>query len=325
MPLLRINATSSGLSLHDMKRPVARRLSEMASQPGPAILMLHGYKYAPSSQNHCPHSKIFAAGARGWPAQLGFGGAHDEGLGIAFGWYARGALRAAHDRAAQQGETLAMIVALLRAHRPDRPVHVIAHSLGSEAALSALPHLPRGAIDRMILLTGASFAKQARARLDSPAGRSVEILNVTSRENDLFDAVFERIIRSQAPGDHAIGQGIQAPNVLNLQLDCARTAASLARFGYPLGPSERRVCHWSSYKRQGIMAFYADFLRNPGGLSMARLAAQLPQEAAPRWSRLFSRPVQLPARASRFSLQFTRLGARSGALSAPGPMKNELT
>ncbi|MEP1611927.1 MAG: hypothetical protein ABJL72_08390 [Roseobacter sp.] len=290
MPLIRINATPDGLILHDTPQPAVRRLCSMASRPGPAIIMVHGYKYAPGTASHCPHKKIFGSEAHSWPTQLGFDGkTPDEGLGIALGWHARGSLKAMHKRAAELGEHIAVIVAMLRSHTPNRPIHIIAHSLGSEATLNALLHLPQGAINRMILLTGASFADHAEKILKTPAGRSIEVLNVTSRENDLFDAGFERLIRPSLPDDHAIGQGISAPNVATLQLDCQTTMQNLGRLGFPVEPSQKRICHWSCYKRSGVMQIYSAFLRTPGVLPFDMLRSILPEQAAPRWSRFFAR------------------------------------
>lgn len=292
MPLLRINASADGITLHGSPQPAARRLCAMAARPGPAIIMVHGFKYAPGSSLHCPHRKIFGRGPHSWPRHLGFeGSSPDEGLAIAFGWQARGSLKSMHQRAADLGESIAVIVALLRAHSPARPIHIIAHSLGSEAALNALAHLPQGAVDRIVLLTGASFAGSAATLLNTPAGRAAEVLNVTSRENDLFDAAFERLVPAAQSGDRAIGQGIAAPNVANIQLDCHGAIAGLSQMGFDVGTASKRVCHWSAYKRPGIMQFYNSFLRSPDRFPLTGLQRILPTEVAPRWSRLFARHI----------------------------------
>jgi pimeloyl-ACP methyl ester carboxylesterase len=296
--------------------------------------MVHGYKYKPGSEHHCPHAKIFGDTADDWPAQLQFGtDTPDEGLGIALGWDARGTLRKVHRRATDTGKRLATIVKLLRRHTPHRPVHIVAHSLGAELALSALAHLPRGAVDRMVLLTGASYSRRASDMLQTPAGRSVEVLNITSRENDLFDAAFERLVPAPAPGDRAIGLGIDAGNVTNIQLDCAQTLLGFDRMGFKVAAPSRRICHWSAYTRPGVMAFYNAFLRDPAMLPQARLAQWLPREAAPRWSRLLPaftarpRAGRTPDRAPELGLSLSpellgsRMSYRGGALT--GRRKNE--
>lgn len=292
MPLLRINTTDLGLSLHESAQPVTARLRNYARCAGPAIVMVHGYKYAPGTKAHCPHRKILNETPDQWPARLGFGtGCSQEGLGIAFGWYARGRLKDVHARAVSLSASLAELVAALRAQAPDRPVHILAHSLGAEIALGALACLKGRAVDRMILLTGASYAGYAARMLRTDAGRKCDLLNVTSRENDLFDAAFERLTRPCDPKDRTLGQGIDVPNALTLQLDCERTLEALSEIGLQIASSSRRICHWSAYTRPGVMSLYAAFLRDPKKLNLGVLSQILPQRLAPRWSRLLPATV----------------------------------
>ncbi|MBL0900417.1 MAG: alpha/beta hydrolase, partial [Reyranella sp.] len=89
-----------------------------------------------------------------------------------------------------------------------RGVQVIAHSMGARVALAALPQVAPGQITRLILLAAAETRGRALAALDSPAGRSVEVINVTTRENDLFDACFEWGIHLGL--STSIGQGLGA-------------------------------------------------------------------------------------------------------------------
>ncbi|MGC3939391.1 hypothetical protein ACOTTU_16420 [Roseobacter sp. EG26] len=182
------------------------------------------------------------------------------------------------------------MITVLRRRAPERPVHVIAHSLGSEIALSALPHLAPHQLNRMVLLTGASFSSRARAMLRTPAGLTTEVLNVTSRENDLFDMAFERMVTPPVPRDTAIGQGIDLPNVTTVQLDCPETLTVLQKLDLPVAPPERRVCHWSTYLRPGAMALYARLLRDSDAVDPRALGRMLPNTTAPRWSR-FKRPA----------------------------------
>lgn len=311
MPVLRINATSQGLALHE--GPAALRLPEI--NDGPVVIMLHGYKYAPSRPEHSPHAKIFNETDAGWPAQLGFDGRRrDEGLAIAFGWYARGPLASAFRRATRLGQSIAVLIAMLKSQAPSRPVHVVAHSLGAQAALSALRHLPRGSLDRLILLTGAAHRDHAERMLDTPAGRGCELFNVTSRENDLFDLVFERLVAGGAPRDRALGQGIDAPNARTLQLDCPQTLEALRGLGFEVAPARRRVCHWSAYTRPGAMALYAAILRQPERLPLAVFDAILPETQMPRWSRLTARGDVRSA----FTPPALSLALRAGKRMMPG-------
>ena len=306
MPLLNVNATATGLSLHATSWSADTRICDLARGPGPAILMVHGYKYAPGSARHCPHQKIFRAGRGAWPAALGFDGqTPQEGLGIAFGWYARGPLAKVHSRARHLGWHLARIIRMLHKTHTDRPIHLIGHSLGVEVILNALPNVPEAAVDRMILLSGASYQSDALNMLASPAGRRADVLNVVSRENDVFDAAFERLVPRRVFADRAIGDGLDAPNVVNLQIDCNASLRALASLSLGIAPARNRICHWSTYRRAGAMTLYNEFLRRPSSLKPDHLRQVLPDQLQPRWSRLkpkltdvkpFRHPILHPAR-----------------------------
>jgi len=153
--------------------------------------------------------------------------------------------------------------------------------------LSALAHLAPGALGRIILLAGAEFGHHAGAALATPAGRAAEIVNVTTRENDLFDALLEWLIPAPARGDRSLGLALASgPNVLTLQLDDGETLGALGRAGFEIAPPVARICHWSPYTRAGALPFYARLLRDPDRPSLAQLRAALPERAAPRWSRI---------------------------------------
>ncbi|WP_415921347.1 alpha/beta hydrolase [Tateyamaria sp. SN6-1] len=299
MPILRLNAGPGGLTLNGSPAPAVPALRRAALGTGPVMILIHGFKYDPNHAACSPHTTIFGQGARcarpthvSWLQPLGFGtGAQDEGLAIAFGWRARGGLWQAQRSAQAAGGHLADVITLLRAAHPARPVHVITHSMGSEVMFEALPALRAGDVGRIIALSGASYASRAMTAMHSPAGRAAELFNVTSRENDLFDFMFERLIVPPVPGDWAMGVGLDLPNAVTLQLDCARSLEVLPRFGGHVGAPARRVCHWSSYTRPGALPFYARALRMPRAVPLSPLRAALPDVVAPRWSRMFARPA----------------------------------
>lgn len=299
MAVFRINAHEDRPRLHMGGGAVERDLSRLGEIAGPVILMVHGYNYQPGHPSHCPHTKIFSlrspastGRASSWLRQLGFGTGHaNEGLAVAFGWPSRNAIWQAKRRARSAGIALAKTVAALRRHVPNRPVNILAHSLGSELAFEALAHLPAGAIDRIILMTGASYISRAAEALGTPAGQTAELINVTSRENDTFDFLFERLIAPPRPGDRAIGQGLTAPNAVTLQLDCPDTLAHLNRIGLPIGPPQRRICHWSAYTRPGVLRAYHDLLRHHDTIPLSLIKQGLPESPAPRWSRLLAPPA----------------------------------
>jgi pimeloyl-ACP methyl ester carboxylesterase len=263
MPLLRINASTQGLSLHGSAQSVQGALTQAAAQQGPVVIMVHGYKYSPFITKNCPHARIFAV--HGWPMPLGVH--QNDVLGIAFGWHARGGLRRAYGTALERARDLAQLISSFRGRRE---VNLIAHSLGATICLAALPYLRTGDVGRIVLLSGAAHLGLATHAMDTPAGRSCEMFHVTSGENALFDQVFERVI----PDTGAIGRGLSCRHAMRVHIDCDRTLSSLSELGYPLGPPQRRVCQWSSYTRPGVMSLNAALLN--GALPFCDLRSAIP-------------------------------------------------
>jgi len=301
MAILWINAHEGRPWEHHGNGTLFDELARVGRTDGPAIVLIHGYKYQPGHPDHCPHKQIFSLDSEnswnrtsGWLRQLGFGTGHPaERLAVAFGWGSRGAIWHVQRQTRSAGLALARTAIALRRQSAQRPVHILAHSLGSELAFEAMHHLPEGAIDRIIVMTGASYQGRAMAALGTPAGRTAEVINGTSRENDVFDFLFERLIPPVGPDDRAIGNGLTASNAVTLQLDCADTLVHLDRLGLPVGPPERRVCHWSAYTRPGILRVYHDLFRHRDALPLNLLRRGLPERSAPRWSRLLA-PMALP-------------------------------
>ena len=285
MPLIRLSVhpETGRAALHASPQSPVAALRRAASGHGPIIIMVHGDKYDPTQAATCPHRKIFNA-KNGWPAALH--ATDNQALGIAFGWRARGPLRDVFNAAGLLGKELAEIVGKLCQAAPHRPLHLIAHSMGAEVALAALCQSPAGSISRVILLTAASFQSHAALALSSPAGCRAELINVVSRENDLFDFAIERLVSGINDIDRTLGHGLVASNALTVQLDCPATLLALTRLNVPIAPSRRRVCHWSGYTRPGALAFYARLMQSPSALPLSTLREALPTGAAPRWSRL---------------------------------------
>ncbi|MEQ6202640.1 hypothetical protein ABMC88_06250 [Sulfitobacter sp. HNIBRBA2951] len=279
MPLLRINAAVQGLCLHGSAQPVASALSQRLAGRDPVVVMVHGYKYSPFVADHCPHARLFHA--QGWPAGLGvFDGSQSA---IAFGWHARGGLRTAHSHALERAVRLAELV---RALRGRGPVHLITHSLGATLVLAALPYLNEGDVARIVVLNGAAHLGLARHALATPCGQAATLFHVTSRENRFYDLGFEAIVA----GSGTMGRGLQARNTVEIQISCAQTLAGLRGLGYDIAPPQHRVCHWSSYKRPGVMALNAALLN--GALDLPQLRAIKPQ-VAPRWTAVLRRKSQV--------------------------------
>jgi hypothetical protein len=279
---IRADADPAGLRL-DRDR-LRRKLDALPAQ-APVVVMIHGWRYAPGFAQDCPHGSILSLDpplrdrrAVSWPRHLGLDGR--AALGIALAWHAKCDPWRAHLRAGRTGPALAEIARTVHG-QTGRPIQVIAHSMGARVALAALPHLLPGQIDRMILLAAAETRGRALAALDTPAGRSVEVVNVTTRENDLFDACFEWGIHLGLRTSIGQGLGCTRPNWHDLWIDQPRTLQALANLGHPLHDPPRRICHWSPYLRPGTIALYRALIE--GGLSARDLPRNRPGR---RWSRL---------------------------------------
>jgi len=256
----------------------------------PVVVMIHGYKFSPSCPQRSPHRHILGLDpdpskrrVLSWPRHLRL---DKTGLGIAFGWEAAGALPRAYRQAADAGEALARLLTLVEAVR-GAPAHVIAHSLGARVALTALPHLAPRASGRMILMQPAELQGPALAALATPTGRAAQVVAVTGRENDLFDALFEwgvaplsRSLMSRQARSVGAGLADAPPNWIDLAIDRPGVLAALATLGHCIAPPARTVCHWSGYLRPGVFPLYRAVI--DGRLPIATLRATLLADAVLR-------------------------------------------
>jgi len=308
MTLIPINATRNGLSLGDGSGDAPDHTIKAAltalPKGAPVVIMVHGKGYNPCDPARDPHALIFAPrGGFGrsrfvsWPRRLGFalpGPRQPLGLCFGLGWNATGALWHATDAADATADKLARLVHLIRRVDPTRRIDLIGHSLGARVILGAMPNLAANTIARVILLAGADFTTRARTARRSHAGQTAEFLNITTRENDLFDFLFERAI---APfgGQTALGRGVGArDNWLDIQLDNPATADALRGMGLPLAAPQVRICHWSVYLRPGVFRFYRGLIHDRDRLTLPVLHAALSAAPEPRWSRFKGAQTSAP-------------------------------
>ena len=302
MPILRVNAIGSIPKLADPrpKHPPLHDALKCHIGSGPVLIMLHGYRYSPSKHHLNPHEYILknatdlAQGqGQNWPHQMGYGTRMpDPGLCIAFGWEAGGTIWRAQREAGRAGLALASLIRQLDALGAG-PVNIIAHSLGARVALAALLHLRPGMIDRMILLTGAELRATAETALMSPAGRRSSVLNIVSRETDVFDFMSEWLVAPHRLGARALGSGLTLPHCLTAQIDHPDHLAGFRSLGFAVPAASQRMCHWSSYLRPGLFPLYRAFLDKDASLCLADLRNALPAPLTRRWSRLFAPPLPL--------------------------------
>ncbi len=284
MTLLHVNANGSLWRYRDLNQPDLVDLLAKLPPDRPVPILVHGFRYGPGIRGRDPHDTIFSHatslpdGDLPWPPHLGV--TPDGGdLGIAFGWNAYGSFWRARAEARRAGLALAALVGRVRAVSPSRRVTVIAHSLGARVMLSALPAINAGDIDRAILLFPAVLRSEVEEAFATRGGARTEIINVTSRENRLFD-LFASFLASGG-FDRPAGAGHSARHAgwADLRIDCAETLAHLNMLGYAIGGPERRICHWSSYMRPGVFALYRALIATPGALPLHRLTAKVPEAA----------------------------------------------
>ncbi|MEM8776041.1 MAG: alpha/beta hydrolase [Pseudomonadota bacterium] len=300
MPLVQINAGQDGLKLHKARHSFIPILRKALCTPGPIIIMVHGFKFSPGHAYACPHENILTLNpkrsgwkVKSWPKALGFGiRRRDEGVAIAFGWNGRGSIWQAYREAGSAAEQLSRLLRVLAHLAPERPVHFLAHSLGARVVLNAISNVQHPTLGRAILLNPAEFCEVARERLETSNGRQLQLINVTSRENDIFDLLLETFFAKCGETDRprCLGRGLFGlSNCLTLQIDNPDVVNALAKSGYMLGNKQSLICHWSTYLRDGVFEFYNDILRRPHELTLPDMRRTLAHTQDPRWSKLINR------------------------------------
>jgi len=264
-------------------------------------VMVHGFRFAPGAAAHDPHRHILALAptrscwkAVSWPRHLHLD-RPGAGLGIGFGWQARGRLDRVAQRAFDIGAQMAGMIRCINMLRPGVHVNIIAHSLGARVALSALAALPRGDVDRIILLSGAEYRDHARSAMRSPAGRAVQVLNVTSGENAPFDALFRLSVPPPRLTDWPLAAGLpDLAGWTDLRVDCPHGLAALRSLGFATRAPTTRICHWSTYLRPGLFRLYRA-LCAPGQTDLLPRLAEALHRPGPQRSAAFAIPMRRAA------------------------------
>jgi hypothetical protein len=123
-----------------------------------------------------------------------------------------------------------------------------------------LAHCGQGYVHSAILLNAADFTKNALRAQARHAGTPFQMINVTSRENAVFDLLTELCLLAPLQSERALGRGLDGPHALTLRLDHLDDRSALASLGFAVPPPDRSICHWSTYLRPGTGAIYRALL-----------------------------------------------------------------
>ena len=302
----------------------------------PLVVLVNGFQYDPSRvyfdpphhpKADNPHCRIYhfeqydkdiemRHHSTGWPRGLGIvqddGGAN--GLAIGFGWdsdpsplgsllkHGLNHYAVAYQRAEEAAWHLVAVLDQIVRLRPERPIDLFCHSLGSRVVIRAIARaadreLPKDlksrlhpiveAIDRVIILAGAEKVMEAQLMmrrlhrtLNEPDPETAleyskipSFYNVVSRENDVLDHLGENFMPSSPGSKEVIGHnGLEAndPNWLDIQLDDDIVAAWFKNHANSFQVSGDNTSglltvwdHWIQYTWPDNMRVYKDILRPP--------------------------------------------------------------
>lgn len=291
MAIITVNAPTGRIARVDD----VRRAVEALGDGHRVTLMIHGFRYCPTTPSADPHRRLYATDRRkscwksvSWAHYLHLDRRPDL-HGIGFGWPGLGRLDQVAARAFEAGQALAALINLINQDRPDLRLGLMAHSLGARVALRALRDVPAGAVETGLLLSGAAYRDEARAALGAEAAQSTRFVNVISGENLAFDVMF----RLFAPARHSLspslaqglgqggGQGLgqparpPQPGWIDLAIDRPAHLDALAGLGYRTAGPRYPVCHWSSFIRPGLFPLYRHLLGPQGSAVHAALQRAL--------------------------------------------------
>lgn len=275
-------------------------------EDAPIAILIHGYKYDPAAPNRNPHQHIFSASpkahkrVRSWPKGLGFSSdTTQDGLCIGFAWSAynpsintlishrKNSFLHSYDQAAYVATILAQLLVDIEQIAPNRKIDLVSHSLGARVTLLGIDQANSSNIGKVILMGAAEYKSVAQS---SAMNSDAEFYNLTSRENDIFDFLFETFAKSSNKNDRALGNGLDQAlsNWVDIQIDRKEVIQYFISRGIVITDQPKRLCHWSFYTRSGMMDLYHNILRQRVAWSVPVLRSDMLNLAQqPRWSSLF--------------------------------------
>ena len=333
-------APASALFRHYLQSEIRRAAAALPAGQSP-LVMVNGFLFDPKhavspdpGDTDNPHGRIYHfkdTGERseqrhhttGWPLWMGFDEvdqAGGSGLAVAFGWHSQPGFASslidhfqnfyarAYENAGLAAWVLVNVLDELAAALPDRPIDIMAHSLGSRVVVRAIAlaakHHPdlTERIGRVVFLGGAEYVVEAQlmtSRLhDLNRPRRPDFYNIVSRENDVLDKLGENFGprtfgNSQVIGHNGLDLSERAvktvPNWIDLQIDGERLQDwMLDQRGIQVsGDRPNNIWdHWYYYTFRGNMDLYRGIFRDrPQWEILAMRAAEnpIPEGVSKHW------------------------------------------
>ena len=104
------------------------------------------------------------------------------------------------------------------------------------------------------------------------AARSVQVLNVTTRANRMFDFMLEALLSGGTHASVAYGLSKPQPCWTDLRADDPAAVDALRDLGFRLGGTPAQICHWSPFLRPGLFRLYRALLERRLPLPLLRAA-----------------------------------------------------
>ncbi len=192
----------------DLRHTLEPALADLPAG-APIVIYVHGHQ-------DWPHPDVLAQARQqvglaitlNWPATARFFGALPDVNQLYFD-------------AGNAAPALAWLINLLGELAPDRPIDLLAHSLGARVGLQALPLLQHSNLARLVGLAAVEFSAITLLALTAPAARNMAFYNVTTEKTLLFHRIMHHFGPRPGPADGLLCKGFAFPrgNWVDIRLD----------------------------------------------------------------------------------------------------------